>query len=243
MTRRVALAGFLHETNTFAPTKAQMADFVQGGGYMPLARGGDVLTRGRDINLGIGGAVQHGEEAGWDMVPILWAGAIPSAHVTRDAFDTLTDQIVTGLRDAGPLDGVFLDLHGAMVADGYDDCEGDMMARAREIMGPDRVIGLELDPHNHLTDTMLENATLIINYKEYPHVDAPDRAPVEQAWQALLANEYSPPAVFRTTLPSGETRWLRATAPVCGISTRTALTIPYSITNPPIPVWRESLLN
>ena len=68
MSKRVALAGFLHETNTFAPTRARFEDFVQGGGYMPMARGAAVLTQGRDINLGIGGAVRYGEEAGWDMI-------------------------------------------------------------------------------------------------------------------------------------------------------------------------------
>ena len=71
-----------------------MASFVQGGGYMPMARGAALMTAGRDINLGIGGAVAHGEAAGWDMVPILWCGAIPSAHVTRDAYDSITAEIV-----------------------------------------------------------------------------------------------------------------------------------------------------
>ena len=73
MSKRVALAGFLHETNTFAPTKARMDDFVQGGGYMPFARGQALIDQGRDINLCIGGAIKFGESGNWDMVPILWA--------------------------------------------------------------------------------------------------------------------------------------------------------------------------
>mgnify|MGYP000309525306 CR=1 FL=1 len=108
MSRRVALAGFLHETNTFAPTKARMSDFVQGGGYMPMARGQAVIDQSRGINLGIGGAVEFGESAGWDMVPVLWAGAIPSAHVSRDAYESITEEIISGTHAAGPLGGIFL---------------------------------------------------------------------------------------------------------------------------------------
>ena len=113
---RVAFAGFLHETNTFAPTRAGMADFVQGGGYMPLSIGAALIEQSRGINLGISGAIEHAEQAGCDIVPLLWAGAIPSAHVTRDAYQDITDEILERLAEAGPLDGVFLDLHGAMVA-------------------------------------------------------------------------------------------------------------------------------
>lgn len=120
MTKRVALAGFLHETNTFAPTKAQMADFVQGGGYMPLSRGAAVLTQGKDINLGIGGAVKQGESSGWDMVPVLWAGAIPSAHVAKDAYESISGDIIAGIAAALPLDGVSINLLGDAVRDALD---------------------------------------------------------------------------------------------------------------------------
>ncbi len=171
MTRRVALAGFLHETNTFAPTKAQMSDFVQGGGYMPMARGADVLTRGRDINLGIGGAVQHGEAAGWKMEPLLWAGAIPSAHVTQDAYDAITGEIIEMLQQAGPLDGVFLDLHGAMVAEHVDDGEGAFLARVRDVVGADVPIACALDLHGNITQQMVDAADVLVGFRTYPHVD------------------------------------------------------------------------
>ncbi|WP_246156634.1 M81 family metallopeptidase [Aquicoccus porphyridii] len=169
--RRVALAGFLHETNTFAPTKAAHEDFVQGGGYMPMARGDDVLSRGRGINLGIGGAVQHGEGAGWDMVPVLWTGAIPSAHVTRDAYDRISDEIVEGIAAAGALDGIFLDLHGAMVAEHVDDGEGALIARVRAAVGPDVPIACALDLHGNITAEMVEAADVLVGFRTYPHVD------------------------------------------------------------------------
>jgi len=110
MPKRVALAGFLHETNTFAPTRALMDDFVQGGGYMPFVRGPSMLAQCRGINLGISGAVTFGESQGWDMVPILWAGAIPSAHVCEDAYKSITDEIISGIVAAGPVSYTHLTL-------------------------------------------------------------------------------------------------------------------------------------
>ena len=115
------------------------------------------------------------EERGWEVVESLSAAAQPAGTTVRAVYEAFRDEILADIDTHQP-DILLMSMHGAMVADGYDDCEGDMMARARAIMGPDRVIGLELDPRNHLTQTMLDNATLIINYKEYPHVDAPDRA-------------------------------------------------------------------
>ncbi|MCE8523588.1 M81 family metallopeptidase [Ruegeria sp. 1NDH52C] len=115
------------------------------------------------------------EEKGWEVIESLTAAAQPAGPTVRAVYEGFRDEILADIERHQP-DVLLMSMHGAMVADGYDDCEGDMMARARAIMGPDKVIGLELDPHNHLTQTMLDNATLIINFKEYPHVDAPERA-------------------------------------------------------------------
>ncbi len=188
MTKRVALAGFLHETNTFAPSKAEMGNFVQGGGYMPMVRGADVIAASRDINLGIGGAVAHGESAGWDLLPILWCGAIPSAHVTRDAYDRISDEIVAGIAAALPLDGVFLDMHGAMVAAHEDDGEGPLIARVREVVGADVPIVVALDLHGNITAQMVEAADALVGFRTYPHVDMAEtgrRAAVQL--EALMA--------------------------------------------------------
>jgi microcystin degradation protein MlrC len=115
------------------------------------------------------------EELGWEVVESLSAMAQPAGTTVRDVYEGFRDEILRDLQTHEP-DVFLISMHGAMVADGYDDCEGDLLARARALMGPGKVIGLELDPHNHLTQTMLDNATLIVNYKEYPHVDSPDRA-------------------------------------------------------------------
>ena len=171
MSKRVALAGFLHETNTFAPTKARMDDFVQGGGYMPFARGQALIDQGRDINLGIGGAIKFGESGNWDMVPILWAGAIPSAHVCKNAFELITTEIISGIVAAGPLDGIFLDLHGAMVAEHEDDGEGCLLMRLRDAVGPDVPIVAALDLHGNITRDMVDAADVLVGFRTYPHVD------------------------------------------------------------------------
>ena len=118
----------------------------------------------------------RGAERGWDLVEGMVAGAQPSGTTTRHAYETLRDELLHDLRSALPVDMVLLGLHGAMVADGYDDCEGDILTRVRQIVGPDVVVGAELDPHNHLSATMLEQANLLICYKEYPHTDVKERA-------------------------------------------------------------------
>jgi microcystin degradation protein MlrC len=171
MSKRVAIAGFLHETNTFAPTKAQMADFAQGGGYMPLARGQALVEQSKDINLGISGALDFAELADWDMVPILWAGAIPSAHVSKDAYESITGDIILGIAEAGPLDGIFLDLHGAMVAEHVDDGEGQLLMRLREVVGPNVPIAAALDLHGNITQDMVDAADVLVGFRTYPHVD------------------------------------------------------------------------
>lgn len=171
MTRRVALAGFLHETNTFAPSKATLAHFEQGGGYLPISYGQEILERAVGVNLGISGAVAHARECGWEMVPVLWTGAIPSAHVTRDAFETIADKIVDGIGAAGPLDGIFLDLHGAMVTEHLDDGEGELLARVRQMVGPDVPIAASLDLHGNVTAQMVDKADLLVAFRTYPHVD------------------------------------------------------------------------
>jgi len=110
------------------------------------------------------------------VVQGLVAAAQPSGTVTRAAYETLRDQILADLRQALPVDIVLLGLHGAMAADGCDDCEGDLLGRVREIAGPDAVIGATLDPHCHMSAEMVAAADLLICWKHYPHTDALDRA-------------------------------------------------------------------
>jgi microcystin degradation protein MlrC len=104
------------------------------------------------------------------------AWADPAGMVGRAAYEGLRDEILAQLRAAMPVDIALFGLHGAMIADGYDDCEGDLLARARAIVGPGTVIGAEIDPHAHFTETMLHAATIVVAFKEFPHTDFVARA-------------------------------------------------------------------
>ncbi len=170
MSKRVAVAGFLHETNTFAAAPATMAAFVQGGGYIPLSRGEAIIENAQNVNLGIAGALKFAQEAGWEIVPILWAGAIPSAPVTKDAYEAIVSEIVEGLKDCGPLDGIFIDLHGAMVAEHVDDGEGELLERVRAVRASEP-LAVALDLHGNITRRMFDHADVMVGFRTYPHVD------------------------------------------------------------------------
>ncbi|MEE3101275.1 MAG: M81 family metallopeptidase, partial [Pseudomonadota bacterium] len=90
---RIAIGGFLHETNTFAPSKATLDDFRSGGGAGRMVEGADVIARTESINAGIAGVIEVGREAGWELIPTLFAATSPSAHVTEEAFEVITGRI------------------------------------------------------------------------------------------------------------------------------------------------------
>src|ERR1700692_4475178 len=171
---RIAVGGFLHETNTFAPTKALYADFVHGGGWPAMVQGLDVLKTIRNINVGLAGFIEQAETSGWELVPTIFCAASPSAHVTEDAFERIVKVMVDGIRAAGPLDAVYLDLHGAMVNEHLDDGEGEILARARKVIGKELPLVVSLDLHANVTPKMVEHADALIAYRTYPHVDMAD---------------------------------------------------------------------
>jgi microcystin degradation protein MlrC len=171
---RIAVGAFLHETNTFAPTKATYDDFVHGGGWPAMARGTDVLKVMRRINVGLAGFVTQAEANGWELVPTIFCAASPSAHVTRDAFERVSKVMMDGIKAAAPLDAVYLDLHGAMVTEHLDDGEGEILARVRRVIGNDLPLVVSLDLHANVTPQMVERADALIAYRTYPHVDMAD---------------------------------------------------------------------
>src|SRR5687767_3301306 len=114
-------------------------------------------------------------ERGDEFVFSFNAWAEPSGITLKSAYETLRDELLRDLRAAMPVDVVLLMLHGAMVADGYEDCEEDLIRRVRQIVGPQAVIGVELDLHCHLSRSKVAAADLVITFKEYPHVDILDR--------------------------------------------------------------------
>jgi len=186
MSFRIAIGGFLHETNTFAPTKAEYDGFVHGGGWPPMERGADVVAKIRGINVGLAGFIDSAEQNNWDLVPTIWCAASPSAHVRKDAYERIAAVIVDDIAKAGHLDGVYLDLHGAMVTEHLDDGEGELLARVRRIIGKDVPLVVSLDLHANITPAMAEHADALIAYRTYPHVDMADTGRAAARHLALL---------------------------------------------------------
>lgn len=167
---RILIAGFQHETNTFGATKATMADFEMADSWPGLLRGDEVIPGTRGSNLPLAGFVTEAEKAGTDLVPVVWASAEPSAHVTDEAFETIGGMIVAAAEQGG-VDGIYLDLHGAMVTESHQDGEGELLRRLRAAVGPDLPISISLDLHANLTQTMVDHASAITIFRTYPHLD------------------------------------------------------------------------
>ncbi|GGJ78853.1 M81 family metallopeptidase [Pseudomonas matsuisoli] len=165
----ILIAGFQHETNTFAPSKADYPNFERGEGFPAMVRG-EALLALRDVNIPAGGFIQAAEAAGHSLIPVIWAGASPSAHVTETAYERIANEILEAAC-AETFDAIYLDLHGAMVAEHTDDGEGTLLRRLREIVGNEMPVVVSLDLHANVTHDMLTNASALVAYRTYPHVD------------------------------------------------------------------------
>lgn len=165
---RILIAGFQHETNTFAPSKTGYDDFVRGGAFPAMLRGDAILDL-RDINVPMGGFVRE-MAAFAQFIPVIWAGATPAAQVLQDAFERIAGEILTAARDRR-FDAIYLDLHGAMVCEHIDDGEGELLRKLRQVVGPNVPIVASLDLHANVTRRMLENADALTAYRTYPHED------------------------------------------------------------------------
>lgn len=157
------------ETNTFSPMPTGLKSFL-------VTRKGDYSTFPPFADSVLNFWRKMADERGWETSESIIAVAEPAGRTLKIVYEQYRDEIIADLRAAMPVDLVLLDLHGAMVADGYDDCEGDLIAAVRQVVGPQIPIGVELDLHCHITPLMIEQADAIITYKEYPHTDAFDRA-------------------------------------------------------------------
>jgi len=169
---RIFTAGVATETNTFAPWPTGLQGFEEDGIYH-----GNATAVSSDGNAEVLRAYKEcATRDGHEFVEGLLAFAQPSGRTLQKVYESFRDEIVADIRTKGPFDVVLLFLHGAMAATGCDDCEGDICARIREVVGPKTKIGIELDPHCHITPLMLEKADAIVISKEYPHIDFVDRA-------------------------------------------------------------------
>lgn len=169
---RILIAGFQHETNTFAPVKAQYEYFERGEGWPGLTRGPAMFEVLPPMNISSGGFIKEAQRLGHSLLPVLWAAAVPSSYVTEDAYERIAGDIIKGIKaHAGEFDAIYLDLHGAMVAEHHQDGEGELLSRVRAVVGPDMPIAVSLDLHANVTEAMVQHATLLCAYRTYPHVD------------------------------------------------------------------------
>lgn len=162
---RIAVASLQQESNTFAPVPASVQTFAE-----DYLLEGSALMDLRGTATEVGGFLSVLKEAGAEVIPVLAAHAISGGPVRAPDFADLRDRITTGLRAAGPLDGVALALHGAMVVDGEDDGSGALLAAVRAAIG-ELPLAATVDSHANLTARMIDHADILVSYRTYPHVD------------------------------------------------------------------------
>ncbi len=165
---KIAIAGIAHETNTYCRGRTQAKDFYQ-------LRGERVFIA-RGTETGLGGALKTCEELGIDVVPILFCDAQPSGIVARETYDAFKAEILRGIGEAMPLDGVFLSLHGAGVVEGIEDLEGDLCAAVREVIGEAVPMTAGFDLHGNVTQAMADALDGAFACHQYPHIDMHLRA-------------------------------------------------------------------
>ncbi len=169
---RVFVGSLSHETNSFSPLPTSLRAFEAD----ILHRAGDEATLAQAMAFpAYGDAVELGVARGHDVVAGLCAWTQPSGPLPRPVYERLRGELLADLSAAGALDLVILVLHGAMMAEGYADCEGDILAQARALVGCDVPVGVVLDLHGNVTSQMIDSATVVIGCKEYPHTDYRDR--------------------------------------------------------------------
>ncbi|MFM7533556.1 MAG: M81 family metallopeptidase [Rubrivivax sp.] len=169
---KVFVAGLFTETNTFSAFPTGRAAFEATRASDPFfAAMRPLLERW---------AADEGHHLA--IGPVM--SAIPAGRTVQSAWEALRDELLATLQAAMPVDAVMMPLHGAMVAEGCDDCEGDLLERVRAIVGPRVAIGVMLDLHCHFTARMRRHADVLVAFKEYPHTDTLDR--LAEVWRLTL---------------------------------------------------------
>lgn len=168
---RVLVAGFQHEANTFAGTVSDWAAFERGDFFPPYTRGAQMLSAHATSGMPISGFLAEAARSGCQIVASCWAGASPSAGVTRPAFDRIVAEVRADVAGAGKLDGVYLDLHGAAVCEHLDAPDAVLVGEVRRLVGPDVAVVASLDMHANVDEALLEHADYMVAYRTYPHID------------------------------------------------------------------------
>jgi microcystin degradation protein MlrC len=160
------------ETNTFASIPTGLGLFEETCLFRKGSYGKNVPMFGAPLDVWR----KRSEAKGWQVVESLCAFAQPAGKTVKKVYEMFRDEIVADLKAALPVDAVLLSMHGAMVAEGYDDCESDLLGHVRKVVGPDVFVGAELDLHCNIGEGTMRDANALVLFKEYPHVDVSDRA-------------------------------------------------------------------
>lgn len=184
---RIYAGGIIQETNTFCPNRTELDLFRRG--Y--LLQGLDIEQQLSGTNTEFAGFFEYlGHEPEVEVIPGLAAWAVASGVIEKGAFDFLCSSLIGILAEALPLDGVLLALHGSMVSEDVEDCEGEILRRVRLVVGPDVPIVCTLDYHACVTSAMVEVADVLVGFRTYPHIDFFDTG--VRAAQALLSTVRRP---------------------------------------------------
>jgi microcystin degradation protein MlrC len=171
---RIVTGSICHETSTFTPVTTTWKSYHnERFGYL---HGDEVFAKFRGTNTPIGGFLEGAEKHDFELIPTIFANAHPSGPTPRGIFDTILDDLLTGITAAGQIDGVLLELHGAMVAEGIDDGEGHILGAVRELVGSEVPILAQLDIHSNVSRRMIEMADVLIGRETYPEIDQAARS-------------------------------------------------------------------
>ena len=193
LSARIAIGGILHETHTFMEQRTTLEDFAAQSHY----RGDELLSSMSGSRSGIGGMIDRAADYGWQLLPTMYAAAMPAGVVTEGAYRQLLGELTDRIEAGKPLDGVLLALHGAMVAEGELDAEADIVAQARAIVGDEIPIVVLLDMHGNISPRLVELADVLLAYDSNPHIDGYARG-VEAAeiMARLLRRDIRPTAAY-----------------------------------------------
>ena len=171
---RVVTGAICHETSTFTPVATTWESYRnERFGYL---HGDEIFTKFRGTNTPIGGFLDGAEKHGFELIPTVFANAHPSGPTPREIFDTILGDLLDGIVAAGAIDGILLELHGAMVAEGINDGEGHILGAVRELVGSEVPILAQLDIHSNVSQRMIEMADVLIGRETYPEIDQADRS-------------------------------------------------------------------
>src|SRR5688572_25591935 len=166
---RLAALGLSHETNTFSRVPADLE-------MWHVLRGDEIREQHATATTTLAGYFAASQRLGFDLVPLIFANTGPIGTITKRAFDTLVGEMMALLKEHGPWDGVLMAQHGAAVSEEYPDADGEIVRRAREVVGPDVPIGVNHDMHANLSQKLIDQSTVTVVYRTNPHLDAKERA-------------------------------------------------------------------